>query len=894
MPPRLCLPSLPARRPAMRQYLRREAAVSRRDRVLPDGRLLRDVLRGRAGRRARARADADVALEGRQRRRHPDVRRAVPRRRRLHRAPGQEGLPRRHLRAGRGSAEGQGPRQARGRARRLARHADRRQLSRRARAGVPDGDRARRAGAPGSASRCSTCRPASSRPPSTPAPTARQALADELAVLRPREIVVPAGVDDAAGAASPSSRLGAPVTHGRRLDVRARSRRGATLLDQLRDAEPRRLRPRRPPGRGRAPPARSSTTCATRRRPTSRTSARSRYRQRRRLPAHRSDDAASTSRSSRRGRRPRTARCSTRSIARSRRWAAGCCAPGCCGRCVALERDPRSARRGRGARVPHAPSAASSARRSRPSRTSSGWSRAPRSAPPARAISSALRQSLAAVPRVRIAARATCRRRSSRSLRRRARRPGRRARRASSATLVDEPPALARDGGFIRDGVDAELDELRDDQPLGQAGHRRDGGARARAHRHRLAEGPLQPRLRLLHRDLEVEPARGAGRLPPQADDRRRRALHHAGAEGVRGEGARRRRADPRARARALRGAARARSPPRRRASRTRRARWRRSTCSPALAETAAVSNYTKPHVHDGDELRRRRRAPSGRRAPRRATRSCRTTSTLDGDDAPAGHPDRPEHGRQVDLPAADGAALPDGAGRLVRAGARAPSCRSSIASSRASARPTTSRAASRRSWSRCRRPPTSCTRATSRSLVVLDEIGRGTATFDGLSIAWAVAEYLATNPKARPKTLFATHYHELTDLADATAGRRQLPRRRRASGRTTSSSCARSCRADPIAATASRSRGSPACRAPVVDARARDPQRPRARRAVARRPAVGQRRRARDPQQQLGLFQAPRRPTIALRERLRGARRRPADAARGADAARRAEARGR
>jgi DNA mismatch repair protein MutS len=60
---------------------------------------------------------------------------------------------------------------------------------------------------------------------------------------------------------------------------------------------------------------------------------------------------------------------------------------------------------------------------------------------------------------------------------------------------------------------------------------------------------------------------------------------------------------------------------------------------------------------------------------------------------------------------------------------------------------------------------------ATSRSLVVLDEIGRGTATFDGLSLAWAVAEHLATNPKARPKTLFATHYHELTDLADALPG---------------------------------------------------------------------------------------------------------------------------
>jgi DNA mismatch repair protein MutS len=53
---------------------------------------------------------------------------------------------------------------------------------------------------------------------------------------------------------------------------------------------------------------------------------------------------------------------------------------------------------------------------------------------------------------------------------------------------------------------------------------------------------------------------------------------------------------------------------------------------------------------------------------------------------------------------------------------------------------------------------------ATARSLVLLDEIGRGTATFDGLSIAWAVAEYLATEIQAR--TIFATHYHELNELA--------------------------------------------------------------------------------------------------------------------------------
>lgn len=53
----------------------------------------------------------------------------------------------------------------------------------------------------------------------------------------------------------------------------------------------------------------------------------------------------------------------------------------------------------------------------------------------------------------------------------------------------------------------------------------------------------------------------------------------------------------------------------------------------------------------------------------------------------------------------------------------------------------------------------------THRSLVILDEIGRGTATFDGISIAWSIAEYLHDNPRANPKTLFATHYHELSEL---------------------------------------------------------------------------------------------------------------------------------
>jgi len=62
---------------------------------------------------------------------------------------------------------------------------------------------------------------------------------------------------------------------------------------------------------------------------------------------------------------------------------------------------------------------------------------------------------------------------------------------------------------------------------------------------------------------------------------------------------------------------------------------------------------------------------------------------------------------------------------------------------------------------------------ATPRSLVVLDEIGRGTATYDGLALAWAVVEHI--HLRTRAKTLFATHYHELTELAELLDGVRNL-----------------------------------------------------------------------------------------------------------------------
>ena len=91
---------------------------------------------------------------------------------------------------------------------------------------------------------------------------------------------------------------------------------------------------------------------------------------------------------------------------------------------------------------------------------------------------------------------------------------------------------------------------------------------------------------------------------------------------------------------------------------------------------------------------------------------------------------------------------------------------------------------------------------ATPRSLVILDEVGRGTSTYDGLSIAWAVAEFLH---ELGPKTLFATHYHHLNELEE------RLPRVKNyriavKEDATTSSFCAASFAAAPTAASAFRS----------------------------------------------------------------------------------------
>ena len=202
-------------------------------------------------------------------------------------------------------------------------------------------------------------------------------------------------------------------------------------------------------------------------------------------------------------------------------------------------------------------------------------------------------------------------------------------------------------------------------------------------------------------------------------------------------------------------------------------ARSRRSTCSRTLAEVAALHDYTQA-AHA-----RRRRAVASSTAGTRSSSACSARCVRA--QRPVArrrrrgscvHPHRAEHGRQVARTCARSAliVLLAQAGSFVPARAGA-SCRSSIASSRASAPPTTSPAASRRSWSRCSETARILHDATSRSLVVLDEIGRGTSTFDGLAHRLGGGRVPRTNPTARPQTLFATHYHELTDLADALPG---------------------------------------------------------------------------------------------------------------------------
>jgi DNA mismatch repair protein MutS len=338
-------------------------------------------------------------------------------------------------------------------------------------------------------------------------------------------------------------------------------------------------------------------------------------------------------------------------------------------------------------------------------------------------------------------------------------------------TLVDDAPALAREGGFARDGFDRELDELRTISRSGkQVIAEMEERERARTGIHSLkirfnrvfgyyieiSKSHLHAVPADYHRKQTI--AGGERFITPALKDYEEKVLG----------------ADERILEReleifdTLRKAVAAEAP---RIQASAHAIAALDVLA-ALAEDAAVNNYIKPHVHDGDEL-----AVVDARHP-----------VVERRTSAAGEPFVPNDimldGSACQLVILTG---PNMGGKSTYLRQTALICIMAQIGSFVPAReakiPIVDRIFARvgASDNIARGHSTFMVEmqetahilhtATSRSLVVLDEIGRGTATFDGLSIAWAVAEHLATHAKARPKTLFATHYHELTDLADATPG---------------------------------------------------------------------------------------------------------------------------
>ncbi len=341
-------------------------------------------------------------------------------------------------------------------------------------------------------------------------------------------------------------------------------------------------------------------------------------------------------------------------------------------------------------------------------------------------------------------------------------------RQAIDAALADEPPLLARDGGAIRDGVDAELDELR---RISRSGKQIIAELEA-AERTRTGIQSLKVRFnRVFGYYIEISRAN----LHAVPDDYIRKQTIAGGERFVtpalKGHEEKVLGADERSIERELElvEAVRARvSAESARVLDTARAVAALDVLA-GLAEVAAIGNYTKPYVHDGDELVATdvrhpvvERLAGGTFVPNdvELNGSAQQLVVLTGPNMGG----KSTYLRQVAL-----------LSLMAQAGSFVPAREAKLGLvDRIYARVGASDNIARgQSTFMVEMQETAhiLNGATSKSLVVLDEVGRGTATFDGLSIAWAVAEHLATNQRARPKTLFATHYHELTDLADGVAG---------------------------------------------------------------------------------------------------------------------------
>ena len=339
------------------------------------------------------------------------------------------------------------------------------------------------------------------------------------------------------------------------------------------------------------------------------------------------------------------------------------------------------------------------------------------------------------------------------------------------ATVVDEPPALARDGGFTRDGVDPDLDALRTISRSGkqvivemeERERARTGISSLKVRYNRvfgyyieISKSNLHAVPSDYHRKQTI--AGGERFITPALKEYEEKILG----------------ADERILELELKIFETLRSAVAAEAPRIQSVARSLATLDvlAALAETAAVNNYTKPHVHEGDEMlvADARHPVVERRTAAAGEPFVANDVTLDGNTCQLVVLTGPNMGgkstylRQTALLCV-----------MAQIGSFVPAREAKIALvDRIFARVGASdNIAKGHSTFMVEMQETAniLHTATSRSLVVLDEIGRGTATFDGLSLAWAVAEHLATNPKLRPKTLFATHYHELTDLADATPG---------------------------------------------------------------------------------------------------------------------------
>ncbi len=283
-------------------------------------------------------------------------------------------------------------------------------------------------------------------------------------------------------------------------------------------------------------------------------------------------------------------------------------------------------------------------------------------------------------------------------------------------------------------------------------------GARARAQRHREPQGRVQPRPRVLHRSHKRQRGASSGRLPTPADAEERRALHHAGAEIVRGQGALR--AGTRARPRKT---------PLRCAPRDARARDPRAAAGgvalatldvlATLAERAEALNLVRPtfDATPGLAIRAGRHPVVERQVDEFIPNDLdlapeRRLLIITGPNM-GGKSTYMRQAAVIALLAYCGSFVPAASARIgpidaihTRIGAA-----DDLAGGRSTFMVEMTEAAA------------ILHRATPQSLVLIDEIGRGTSTFDGLALAWAIAHQLAE--KNRCLALFATHYFELTAL---------------------------------------------------------------------------------------------------------------------------------